>query len=189
MTCAMWQVTRPATGELVMEKLGRTLVIGLFPLLAGCASASSDDDVGDGTENAIGASALAREYQGTVNGAKVMMRLAVSGGNVTGSYFYVGQITKGETIALKGKISGNRLSLDETVDGKKTGSFTGTVDRNGKATGTWTGEGSGAFTLDPVKGDAIAVTREIEDFAQAAEPAGTLDKCMLKASYVEVFGL
>src|SRR5438552_358035 len=124
MTCAMWQVIPPATGELAMEKLGRTLVFSLFTLLAGCASSSSEDDVGDGTENAIGASVLAREYQGTVKGAKVMMRLAVSGGNVTGSYFYVGQITKGETIALKGRISGNRLSLDETVGAKKTGSFT-----------------------------------------------------------------
>lgn len=62
-------------------------------------------------------------YTGAINKTlAIQMELNLAGGTATGSYFYE---TAGADIPLAGTRTGNALTLTETVDGKKTGTFTG----------------------------------------------------------------
>jgi hypothetical protein len=76
-------------------------------------------------------------YTGTINGTlAVQMALAIDANTVTGRYFYE---TVGTDIPLTGTRKGNAVTMTETVDGKTTDAFTGTLSANLRTlTGTWT---------------------------------------------------
>jgi hypothetical protein len=170
-----------------------TLAVAVAPLVAGCSADISNvgAESSDAALRQVGT--LARAYEGTIgSNLKVMMRLDVNGSAVSGSYFYVGQVTKGETIALTGTITGAQVALEEVVLGQKTGSFEGTISA-GQVRGTWKkpdGSRSLPFRLEAIKpGKVVAITRTISDAAPALEPSGIVDTCELYAEYLELFGL
>jgi hypothetical protein len=159
--------------------------------LVGCSADTSEDDVGDQSQDAVGENAVARAYKGKIGNLEVMVRLEKNGNALSGSYFYVGKATKGETIALSGSSTSGKLSLEEKVGAQKTGSFSGTIERGGKLKGTWKtpdGARSLPFTLDAVTAP-VAVKREIKDSAPLAEPTEFRPTCDVEVSYYEVFGL
>jgi hypothetical protein len=170
--------------------------VGISVVIAGCGGGGSGDDTGSGTGAATAATApatLARSYQGTIKDLKVMFRLAAQGTNVTGSYFYVGKPTDGQAITLKGTLTGNKLHLDESVAGKKTGQMDVTI-AGSKLTGTWAkpdGSSKLNLALDAIQpGTLLPVTRTISQSIPAKQPqSADFKSCDLKADYIEVFGL
>ncbi|HOF87505.1 MAG TPA: DUF3298 domain-containing protein [Armatimonadota bacterium] len=75
-------------------------------------------------------------YTGTVNGAlAVQMELSFDGDRVEGHYFYE---TVGADLRLDGNRTGTALAMEELVDGKVTGGFTGRLSADLRAiTGSW----------------------------------------------------
>jgi hypothetical protein len=177
-----------------MRKLFTAGMMFTGALVAAC---SSGDAVGSGADNvtsAPAASTLSRSYQGTIKDLKVYFHLDQNGIEVTGTYFYEGKATQGEVIDLQGKLEGSKLTLDESVAGKKTGTLVGTLAGT-KVTGTWKkpdGSGSLPLALDAIpSGTLVAVKRLIQQSAKASQPGGdgAPGKCELKAEYFDVFGL
>ncbi len=75
-------------------------------------------------------------YTGTINGAlAVQMELSFDGNQVRGHYFYE---TVGADLDLDGNRVGSSLAMEELVDGKVTGGFTGRLSADLRAiTGAW----------------------------------------------------
>lgn len=148
---------------------------------AACASPEGDAAVDESGGQAVSL-ASKTTYEGTVAGQQVRVRLTNQGGALTGEYFHAAE---GKGITLAGRLTGSQLTLDETVDGEKTGSFRGRVGPGNVLSGTWTGGGrSHPFTLSPTRrapeGTATIATRK-------AELTGT--RCKAHLTYPEVFGL
>jgi hypothetical protein len=159
--------------------------------MTGCSADTSEDDVGDQSQDAVGENAVARAYKGKIGNLDVMVRLEQSGNGLRGSYFYVGRPTKGETITLSGSATSGKVALEEKVGAEKTGSFSGTIERGGKLKGTWkTANGSRSlpFTLDAVT-TPLAVKRELKDSAPREEPEEWRPTCDVDVSWFEMFGL
>jgi hypothetical protein len=175
---------------MLLRTLASASLVAFSSAISGCAA--SADDVSSASEAAESASAgaLAHEYRGTVAGLDVMMRIAPSGTTLTGSYFYVGKVTKGETIALKGSVAGSRFTADESVNGTKTGSFSGAIAANGNVDGTWSSPDGRqrSFSLEPVK-TLTVVKRAAKDSAAVADPDAPFHECSIDIRYLDVFGV
>lgn len=176
-----------------MRTLG-SFMVGLafsFAVTTTGCSAQTSEDAG-ATEDAVTSSKLARSYAGTIANLPIRMRLEVSGSSVRGTYFYEGKPTSGDVIALTGTLVGAKLALEESVKGKKTGAFEGTVGEGGKVKGAWRspdGRRSLPLSLDAVAaGKPIAVTRTVSDRV-ALSGEGPFPECTADVAYVEVFGL
>jgi len=177
--------TRSTLGSLLTA-----LTLSAFALTTGCSAQGADDDANESVDAVSGTSTLARSYQGTIKNLPIMMRLEAQGTAVSGSYFYVGKATKGDVITLAGKLDGTTLTLDESVGGTKTGSFSGKIAADGTVKGTWkTPDGRTSLPLALPNTKLLTVERTIADKAPGAEPAGSLTECQTDAKYIEVFGL
>jgi hypothetical protein len=172
--------------------LTSTSILALCLGLGGCASSGAPISDADGEASAETAStgSLARDYRGTVAGLDVMLRIDASGGRIDGSYFYVGKVTKGETLVLAGTAAAGRFTMVESVDGAKTGTWSGTIAASGTIRGTWTAPNGRehAFSLDPVK-TVTLVPRAIKDSAGVSDPEAPFHTCEIDTKYVDVFGL
>lgn len=179
------------SSSLVRSALVALSLFAATSSLVGCAADTTEDDVGGESQDAVGENAVAHAYKGKIGNLEVMVRLEKNGNALSGSYFYVGKTTKGETIALSGSSTSGKISLDEKVGAQKTGSFSGTIERGGKLKGTWkTPDGSRSlpFTLDAITAP-IAVERKMKDSAPLQEPTEFRPTCDVEVSYYEVFGL
>jgi hypothetical protein len=159
--------------------------------MTGCSADTSEDDVGDQSQDAVGENDVARAYKGKIGNLEVMVRLEKNGSSLSGSYFYVGKATKGEAITLSGSSTSGKINLDEKVGAQKTGAFSGTIERGGKLKGTWKtpdGNRSLPFTLDAVTAPLV-VKRELKDSAPRVEPEEWRPTCDVDVSWFEVFGL
>ena len=175
---------------MVFRSLASSCLLAFSLALTGCAG-SADDSVSDeAAAESAGAGHLAREYKGTVAGRAIMMRLDATSAAVTGSYFYVGQVTKGETIALSGAVAGGHFAVEEKVGTANTGAFSGTLAASGAVRGTWTAPSGRkeSFSLEPVKSVTV-VPRAIKDKAQVADKDAPFHECYVNVQYLDVFGL
>jgi hypothetical protein len=135
---------------------------------------------------------LSRSYAGTVGPQRVMMRLEVKGAAVKGSYFLADEVWNGRTRALAGSFERGTLVLAESVGGKGTGSFEGTVAASGAVAGTWKSRDGRTqpVSLEPVApGTPRLVTRHLKDRVPAAEPSGSVDHCEVNVKFLEIFGV
>jgi hypothetical protein len=157
--------------------------------MGGCAG-SAEESSGEASADVTSVGHLARDYRGTVAGLDVMLRIEATGTKLTGSYFYVGNVTKGETIALDGAANGNHFAAEESVNGTKTGVFSGTIAASGSVSGTWTAPNgrTASFALEPVK-NVTVVKRAVKDSASVSDPAAPFHGCYVDIKYVDVFGL
>jgi hypothetical protein len=140
---------------------------------------------------------LASEYRGTIGaGVAVVARINVASNanRVTGTYFHE---SAGTPIALAGSLAGARVTLDETVDGAKTGSLTLEVAPDGTLTGTSTdarGEKPAPVRLEAIAPEAhpkkaLVFKRAKHLTRPAKEHKAEGDACKMNVEYAEVYGL
>lgn len=171
----------------------------LAGLVAACLSAlaMAIPELASADEKPAGAAvtapaSLARSYAGTVGTQRLMMRLEVAGSAVKGTCFVADEVWNGRTRTLAGTFESGKLVLAESVGGKATGSFEGTVAASGRVAGTWTSRDGRAQPLSLeaiVPGTPRLVTRHLKDRAPAAQPSGPVDHCEVDLKFLEIFGL
>lgn len=154
-------------------------VAAAIGLLCGCPEKKTDAPAAADAASTAAPSANApakfdRRYAGTLGeSAAVTMHLVRDGEKLSGTYAYV---KIGAPIALAGTVgTDGRFTMQESVDGKVTGEFKGTLAADGTLAGTWAMPDGGkslpfefAESNEPVPAPAPAPAPS----AQTAAPAG-----------------
>lgn len=135
MLCSCGKKEQPATAEAPAAAKAKpqepTPPAAAVPAPATAAAPAPAAKPAETTPTAVPASAMAiadeREFTGTVGGQPIMMGLAfdnATGGRTTvKGWYYLESSGSGNKLPLSGTLQDGTLALDQSVDGKVTGSF------------------------------------------------------------------